>query len=93
MQREKTSFGLEVLQTSFAYVKIQSNKLFYLVPRNHIFCLALAFQFGITSIVEVAMAGIGDDEQLLVPWHRIWLADCIISSGFIREIGEEGLSS
>ena len=27
------------------------------------------------------MAGIGDDEQLLVPWHRIWLADCIISSG------------
>ena len=23
------------------------------------------------------MAGIGDDEQLLVPWYRIWLADCI----------------
>ena len=53
------------------------NEFFHLFPKNDVFRLALAFQFGIASIVEVAMAGIGDDEQLLVPWHRIWHADCI----------------
>ena len=52
-------------------------EFFPLFPRYHVFRLTLAFQFGIASIVEVAMAGTGDYHQLFVPWHRIWHADCI----------------
>ena len=63
------------------FFKIRLKELIQLIPRNHIFRLTLAFQLGIASIVEVAMAGIGYDEKFLVLRHWIRLADCIISSG------------
>ena len=49
------------------------------VPRNHILWLALSCEFRISTVVEVAMRGIGDDEQLFVLWHGIGLADKVIA--------------
>ena len=47
-----------------------TNRLFekrcQLIPRNHVLGLALTCLFLVAAIIEVAVRGIGDDEQLLV---------------------------
>ena len=60
-------------------LQILCEKLSQLVPRNQVLWLTLTYQFRISAIIEVAMRGIGDDEQLLILWIGIWLTDHVIS--------------
>ena len=48
------------------------------IPRNHILWLALTNRLSESTIIEVAMRGSWNDEQLLVLRHGIGLADKII---------------
>ena len=51
------------------------------IPWNEVLRFAFAYQFGITTIIEVAMGGSADDEQLLVLRIGIGLAHDVISLG------------
>ena len=52
-----------------------------LVPRNQILRLALAHKLRIAAVVEVAMGGSRDDEQLLVGRIGIGLANHVVALG------------
>ena len=59
--------------------KVFCEELSELVPRNEVLGLTLARQLRISAVVEVAMRGAGDDEQLLVLGIGIGLAYHVVS--------------
>ena len=63
------------------FIQIMSEEVCEFIPGDEVLGLALAYQLSIAAIVEVAMAGTGDDEQLFVLWIGIGLAHDIISLG------------
>ena len=62
-------------------LQILGEKLCQFIPRNHVLGLTLTCLFLIAAVVEIAVRGIGYDEQLLVLGIGVGLANKLISLG------------